>query len=169
MIYPAYFREARYAHSYGGVHFALLDIVQPKSQDGGETDNDNTLHLLFRVIDRTGRTVMYKTFPLPSPATSFPSFTKHMIHKVIPTERQSWEEKALESIHCVPFWGEIDLWRILLFRAIVVIAIMCCILLPLCLMGWFLFASVYYIFIGAELSRRHKIEEQYQLNKEKIH
>lgn len=111
---------------------------------------------------------MYKTFPLPSPTTTFPAFTKHSIHQIHPTERSTWETKALERIQCIPYWGEISMWRILLFRAIVVIAMMCCVLLPLCFLGWLLFASMYYIFMGAELTRQQKIEEQYQLNKEKM-
>lgn len=133
------------------MHFALLDILLSNNNNNTskDTGDSNTIQLLFRIVDHRGITVMYKHLPI-SLLSSSPS------------------NSIQAPLHCTPYWGDIPVWRNLLFRSVVVIAMLVCLILPCLLLLWFLIASVYYVCIGAELTRRQKIEEGYQLNKDKI-
>ena len=63
---------------------------------------------------------------------------------------------------CIPFWGEAPLYTEILFRLAVMTPIIIFVFVPLLSLLWLLFASIYYIFWGAEYRRREIIEKKFK-------
>lgn len=137
LTYPGHFREKRNADTYGGLHFALLDIVLVA---------DGTFQLVMNIVNHAGEVVIHRTIPLPN---------KRVVKPTI-----SFDELATGE--CEPYWGVVPYYKYLIFRSSMVIYGMIFVLLPLCVVLWLVFASIYYICFGKEIKRRDMLLRRYE-------
>lgn len=137
----------------------------------GRSDESSAARLLqlhFRVIDEAGTTVIDRKLP---------EYTIDMSNRVGPTPGALavYRGKTLPELkkellimleegkcECVGYWGPVARWRSFLYRFTLALMIMVCVVAPIVTALWFVFASCWYISIGAELARRDRVEQNYQ-------
>ncbi len=141
MSYPGHYRARKHVDVYQGLHFGLLDLELLPGQRVNSKGGRFNLH--FHTINHEGNEVMEQLLELQE--------TKY--HKLT---------DLFQFQRCIPYWDEVPLYKILLFRASMVTFGMIFVLFPAGIICWLLFAAIYYICIGGELLRRDRIEKRYQ-------
>ncbi len=167
--YPGHYRADKNAHAYANVHFALVDIVAAPEAASG-------MRLEFRVISHANEEVIHHVLPLRT------KDELRQIHssKAAGAMQEESAEVSVEALgvllrlpevlsgvrlEVLPHWGIVPLWRELQYRAVIALAVLCLIVLPLLAVLWYVGAAVYYILRGAELVRRDEVEQRYRENK----
>ncbi len=135
LTYPGHFRERGRTDAYGGLHFALLDMV---------TGPMKSLKLVLNVINNAGEVVITRTMPLTKKA-----------HVNI-------DYNDLQVGECEPYWGFVPTYKTFVFRASMVLYGMIFVLFPACVILWLFTASMYYICFGQESKRRDALLRRYE-------
>ncbi|KAJ1409077.1 hypothetical protein B484DRAFT_403320 [Ochromonadaceae sp. CCMP2298] len=160
--YPAFYRVDKCADHYSELHFGLLDLVPALSSDrssdssGNATVQSHGLSLDFSIISHRGERVISRSLPLGDFSDS---------SRVRNLAFLEYAQSDAVLLRCEPARGPLTLWRALMFRAIIAAALMLLLVLPALMVLWFLAASIYYVAMGAEYTRRERIEAQFQEHK----
>lgn len=148
------------------MHFALVDIVSAPEAASG-------MQMEFRVISHANQEVIHHVLPLRTKEELQQAYrvageTQDMSVEALSALLQQPQEQSDVRIACVPHWGVVPLWRELLYRAVIALAVLLLLVLPGLAVLWYVGAAVYYIARGAELVRRDEVELRYQeLKKER--
>ena len=157
---------------YSYIHFALLDIlpVSPLQASSGVSHgagNREDVVLEYSVVSHKGEIVRTMPFPLRNRPTTtidscvFDATKLSILREFLP----ALMDVGAVSLQCVPVQGVVSFWRMLVYRAVIALALLFLVVAPLVTVLWFVGASVYYVCWGAELSRRVDVEERYQQHK----
>jgi hypothetical protein len=153
--FPAHYREQRFGHQYGHMHFGLLDIYLDSETGSGIED-----FVKFSIINYLGEEVMSINIPvLPRSTCGAHIRDGSCSNTDADTELPLLAEG--EDV-CIPFRGPTPLYKDVIFRFILVSPLIFCGALPLLYLCWLLFASLYYIFWVSEVKRREKIEAEWK-------
>ena len=166
---PVYHRENKEELFYKP-HFSLLDItldmydicdsnINICDDTTGSNNNSSSttrtvlprykpLYINYRVIDYNNETVLSRS--IRSKDILIHSSASHPHPTPIIPDNQI----------CTLFHGEIPLYKHLWLRGSVAGFLLVVLVLPVCTIMWFIGASIYYIFYGAELERRKFIENR---------
>jgi hypothetical protein len=172
-LYPAQYRELKFAHLYAGIHFGLLDIVFDFSED---LQRLSSLSARFSAIDHRGQTVVSKIIPFSKSAgdesnnvSSDDSLSLQKMSEscdgnmTLLLERLDRETQ----LFCEPYWGILPRHKLLLFKCALALAGFVCLMLPCLVVLWLLFASVYRLSRGhddvEEALRCHRINEVHRI------
>jgi hypothetical protein len=85
-------------------------------------------------------------------------FYKSVLHQIYDEYVSGHLTKSNYVSICEPVCGEVPFWRQILSKYIVALVLFTLLILPLLVILWFLFASIFYIFYESEMRRRDKIE-----------
>jgi hypothetical protein len=151
LAYPGYYRELGLADAYFEINFGLLDLVM---QDG-------QLQVEVSVVSHRGERVLQKVVPLRARQLAPPP-SQLRVDTVA-----GLLDRGDAGITCVPYWGKVPLWRRLVYKGIIALAILVCALMPAAALLWLVGASIYYVLFGAEKARREGIERRYQEHKKR--
>jgi alkaline phosphatase D len=173
LLYPGLYREDKNGHVYQGLHFALLDIEESISSPSSSSSSSGVVttstsggehkyKLVFHIVDHEGKSIMWKELPLRSSRKK----ASVSVGVEVGKEEDEEEEKEPVSFQCEAIRGKLTPMRWLVFKANIAFFGVLLVVIPLLAILWFLFASVYYIFMGRELKRRDEVERNYQLNKD---
>jgi len=162
--YPGYFRENGHADAFSNIHFALLDIVSTQDTPSG-------LQLEFKVVSYANQEVIRKVLPLRTKQEllgvhSAEGTTQAEFDEAVRLISGSGADGAVQVV-CEPHWGFVPLWREVWYRAVVALAMMFFLVLPVLAVLWYVGAALYYIVRGAELVRRDELEQRYREHKNK--
>ena len=145
MSYPGHYRARKDKDTFQGLHFGILDLET--LDEGKKNDVEGRVNVRVQIIDHEGKVAIEQVFPLK----------EKRFHEIKSSE---WIEMQLKE--CVPFWGEVPSYKVLLFKATMVTFGMVFVLFPSFVLLWLLGAAIYYICIGGELMRRDRIEKRFQ-------
>lgn len=146
-VFPSHFREQRFGHHYGNLHFGLLDIIV----DPSDSATSNSLgHLRFSVINQKSEEVLSFEVPLIRRISCFANASCGI-----------FPYKPGDNV-CAPYWGPIPVYKGLLLHFFLMTPVVIFVFFPIMYIVWLLVASVYYIFWVSELKRRERIEAQWR-------
>jgi hypothetical protein len=139
---------------FHGINFGVLDYAPAEGPAGA-------VQLEFSIVSHTGERVLSKTIPLRPRG--------ELAHTASDSELKALRASLLAQIaqgevdaECVAYWGVVPLWRTLLYRAIIAVALLLFVVAPVVVVLWCVGASLYYVFRGKELARRDAVEKRYQ-------
>lgn len=127
------------------------------------------LELVHRVISHRHEEVMRKVLPLRTRAELLQARTvpgtQSSAADLVDAARLLTGGRDGVRVHCLPHWGVVPLWREVQYRAVIAVAMLLFLVVPLLALLWYLGAALYYIVRGSELKRRAEVEQRYQQNK----
>lgn len=136
------------------------------------------MQIEFRVISHANEEVIHHVLPLrtkdelrqlhSNAASSIQEDSSEVSVEALSALLRQPEELSGLRLQVLPHWGLVPLWRELQYRAVIALAVLCFIVLPLLAVLWYLGAAVYYILRGAELVRREEVEQRYREHKKEI-
>lgn len=148
---PQYYMEDRVTDHYHKPHLGILDLSFGTGGASGSGRHHRRrykkVQARMQIVNYVGDTVMDRRV----------DSSNLLFHHSSDSRSAGTGATSIGAGVCTLFWGDVPAYKLLALRAAAAFVLLVFVVLPIVIVLWLVGASIFYIFIGAELSRRNKI------------